>query len=52
MEANKHVFNVLKEALNYTSTSVEQNDDGTIHLFFDMCCEFDIDIKNYTDLRC
>lgn len=46
-----HVFEVLKEALNYIAVDVKQTEDGMIHLFFDGTLECDIEIKYYTDLR-
>jgi len=48
---SEHLFSVLKEALRHPAISVELKEEGTINLFFDGCCECDIQIKNYTDLR-
>lgn len=48
---SEHLFSVLKEALRHPAIDVKLKEDGTINLFFDGCCECDIQIKNYTDLR-
>lgn len=48
---SEHLFSILKELLDYSAIAVEQKEDGTINLFFDGCCECDIEIKNYIDLR-
>lgn len=51
MEASKHLFDILKEALRHPAIAVELKENNTINLFFDGCCECDIELKNYTDLR-
>ena len=52
MEGSHDVFNILKDCLNHPAIGVGLKEDGTLHLFFDGCCECDIVIKNYIDLRC
>ena len=47
----EHLFSILKELLDYPAIGINLKDDGIINLFFDGCCECDIEIKNYTDLR-
>lgn len=51
MKSTEHVYGILREILRHPATQVTLNDNGTINLFFDGCCECDIEIKNYTDLR-
>lgn len=48
----EHLFSILEEALRHPATGVYLKCDGKIRLFFDGCCECDIEVKNYTDLRC
>lgn len=48
---SEHLFSILKELLDYSAIGVNLKDDGTINLFFDGCCECDIEIKKYIDLR-
>lgn len=50
-KARKHLFGILKEILRHPAISVELNSDGTIKLFFDGCCECDVKITHYEDLR-
>lgn len=47
----KYVLSILKEALRHPAIIVDENENGTIRLYFDGCCSFDIEIKNYVDLR-
>ena len=49
---NEHLFAVLKEALRHPAIGVYLKEDGKINLFFDGCCECDIEVQNYIDLRC
>ena len=51
IEPSKHLFSILREMLRHPATDVELKEDGTISLFFDGCCECDIEVKNYVDLR-
>lgn len=48
---NEHLFSILKEILRHPAIDVKLKEDGTINLFFDGCCECDIEVKNYIDLR-
>lgn len=50
-EASKHLYDILREALRHPAIGVYLKDEGTITLFFDGCCECDIEITDYTDLR-
>ena len=49
---NEHLFAVLKEALRHPAIGVYLKENGKINLFFDGCCECDIEVQNYIDLRC
>jgi hypothetical protein len=49
---NEHLFSILKEILRHPAIDVKIKEDGKINLFFDGCCECDIEVKNYIDLRC
>lgn len=51
MEASKHLYDILQEALRHPAIYVKLNEDSTITLFFDGCCECNIEVKDYTDLR-
>ena len=48
---NEHLFAVLKEALRHPAIGVYLKENGKIKLFFDGCCECDIEVQNYIDLR-
>lgn len=49
---NKHLFDILEEILEHSAINVKLKENGKINLFFDGCCECDIKVQNYIDLRC
>ena len=46
---NEHLFTILKEILRHPAIGVCLKENGKINLFFDGCCECDIEVQNYID---
>ena len=48
---SEHLFTILEKALRHPAIGVYLKENGKIHLLFDDCCECDIEVQNYIDLR-